>query len=246
MGLAGYYIRFITRFSKIAHPITSLQRKEKKFQWTEECEESFQRLKQLLTNASILRIANPNMDFVVCIDVCKEGLRGVLNQDGFVIYYESRKLKEHEKNYATHNLELAAIVHALRKWRHYLMGRRFELRTDHHGLKYLFEHPTLNARQRRWLEFLCEYDFDIKHIKGKENKVVDALSRKVHELHAKTISMYITNIKDRILEATSVDLQYRDLVAKLQQSERPQKRESYTLENDGLLLYKDRVYIPNV
>jgi hypothetical protein len=74
--------------------------------------------------------------------VCKEGLGGVLSQDGFVICYESRKLKEHENNYATHDLELAAIIHALRKWRHYLMGRRFELRTDHHGLKYLF-YPDL-------------------------------------------------------------------------------------------------------
>jgi hypothetical protein len=126
------------------------------------------------------------------------------------------------------------------------MGRRFELRTNHHGLKYLFEQPTLNARQSRWLEFLCEYDFDIKHIKGKENKVVGALSRKVHEFHATTISMYTMDIRDRILEAASVDLQYRDLVAKLQQSERPQKKESYTLEADGLLMYKDRVYIPNV
>ena len=74
MGLAGYYRRFITEFSKITHPITSLQRKEKKFQWTKECEKSFQRLKQLLTSAPILRIADPNVDFLVCTDVCKEGL----------------------------------------------------------------------------------------------------------------------------------------------------------------------------
>jgi hypothetical protein len=74
------------------------------------------------------------------------------------------------------------------------MGRRFELRTDHNGLKYFFHQPRLNARQSRWLEFLCEYDFYIKHIKGKENKVVDALSRRVHELHATTISMYRTDI----------------------------------------------------
>jgi hypothetical protein len=139
MGLAGYYRRFIAGFSKIAHPITSLQRKEKKFQWTEECESSFQRLKQLLTSAPILKIADPNKDYVVCTDACKEGLGGVLSQEGFVICYESRKLKEHERNYATHDLELAAIVHVLRKWRHYLMGRRFELRTDHNGLKYLFD-----------------------------------------------------------------------------------------------------------
>jgi hypothetical protein len=206
MGLAGYYRRFITGFSKIAYPITYLQRKEKKFQWKEDCEKRFQRLKQLLTSAPILRIADPNKYFVVCTDACKEGLGGVLSQNGFVICYESRKLKEHERNYATHDLELAAIVHALRKWRHYLMGRKFELRRDHNGLKYLFDQPTLNARQSRWLEFLCEYDFDIKHIKGKENKVANALSRKVHNLHATTISMYQTDLKGRILEAANINL----------------------------------------
>ena len=114
-----------------------------------------------------MRIADPNEDFVVCIDACKEGLGGVLSQNGLVICYESIKLKEHERNYATHDLELATIVHDLKKWKHYLMGRRFELRTNHNGLKYLFDKPTLNARQSRWLEFLFEYDFDIKHIKGK-------------------------------------------------------------------------------
>ena len=84
--------------------------------------------------------------------------------------YESRKLKEHENNYATHDLELAAIVHALNMWRHYLMGKRFELRTDHCGMKCLFDHPTLNAGKARWLEFLCEFYFEIKHIKKKRKQ----------------------------------------------------------------------------
>jgi hypothetical protein len=115
-------------------------------------------------------------------------------------------LKEHERNYATHDLELEAIIHALKKWRHYLMGRRFKLRTYHNGLKYLFDQPTLNTRESRLLEFLHEYDFDIKHIKGKENKVADALSRRVHKLHATTISMYRTDANSRILEAASAYL----------------------------------------
>jgi hypothetical protein len=141
---------------------------------------------------------------------------GVLIHNGFVIYYESRKLKEHKRNYATHDLELATIVNTLNKWRNYLMGRIFELRTDHNGLKYLFDQPTLNARQSRWLEFLYEYDFNIKHIKGNENKVVDALSRRLHELHATTISMYRTDIKGIISEAANTNLQYRDLVENIQ------------------------------
>jgi hypothetical protein len=84
---------------------------------------------------------------VVCIDACKEGLGGVLTQNGYAIGYESRKIKEHERNYATHDLELASIVHALKMWRHYLIGKTFGLRTNHSGLKYIFEQPTLNARQ---------------------------------------------------------------------------------------------------
>ena len=86
-------------------------------------------------------------------------------QDNHVVCYESRKLKEYEENYATHDIELAAIVHALKMWRHYLMGREFELRTDYCGLKYLFDQPTLNARKATWLEFWCEVYFEIKHIK---------------------------------------------------------------------------------
>jgi hypothetical protein len=124
-----------------------------------------------------------------------------------VISFESIKLKEHESLYATHDLKLVAIVHTLKKWRHYLMEKRFELRIDHNGMKYFFEHPTFNVRQSRWLEFLYEYEFDIKHIKGKENvKVADTLNTRVHELHATTISMYQIDLKGRIFEATKVDL----------------------------------------
>ena len=150
MELAGYYRIFIKGFSKVAHPVTSLQKKGIKFEWTSRCEESFQWLKNLLTSAPVLKIVNPEKDFVVCTDACGQGLGGVLMQDNHVICYESRNLKEHERNYATHDLELAAIVHALKMWRNYLMGRRFELRTDHYGLEYLFDQPTLNARQASW------------------------------------------------------------------------------------------------
>jgi hypothetical protein len=144
----------------------------------------FSTLEIFIDKCTNLGIIDPNEDFIVCINACKEGLGGVLSQNGQVICYESRKLKEHERQCATHYLELAAIVHA------YLMRRRFELRIDHSGLKYLFGQPTLNVRQIRWLEFLSKYDFDINHIKGKENKVADTLNRRVHEMHVTTINMY--------------------------------------------------------
>ena len=116
-------------------------------------------------------------------------------QDNLVICYESRKLKEHERNYATHDLELVAIVHALNMWRNYLMRRKFELRKDHYSLKYLFHQSTLNARKARWLEFLCEFDFEIKHIKGKESKVANALGRKVQEMHVASIRICQSDLR---------------------------------------------------
>ena len=137
----------------------------------------FNKLKELLTIAPILKIVDPNKDFVVCADACNEGLGGVLKQEGHVISYDSRKLKIHEKNYATYDLELNSIIHALKMWFHHLIGRRFFLMFDNISLKYLFDQQNMNARKARWLAFLREYDFEIKHIKWKENKVVDALSR---------------------------------------------------------------------
>ena len=88
-----------------------------------------------------------------------------------------RKLKVNEKNYATYDLEMVAVIHALKMWCHHLIGRIFLLMSDNISLKYLFDQQNLNARQARWLAFFSEYNFEIKHIKGKENKVVDALSR---------------------------------------------------------------------
>jgi hypothetical protein len=237
MGFHGYYMRFIEGFSKIAHSITSLQKEGVNFQWIEKCEENFHHLKALSTNALVLKNIDPNKDFVVCIDACKERLGGDLNQNGHVICYESRKFKEHEINYATHDLELATIVHALRMWRHYLMGGKFELRIDHSGLKHLFEKQTLNSRKTRWLEFLSEYDFDIKHIKGKANKVANTLSTRVHEMHATTISMYSSDLKRRILEDLTSNQHYMQVKEGLQQENIQLKFGDYMLEDDEILLY---------
>jgi len=179
LGLAGYYRRFIRNFSHIAHAITSLQRKGKKFEWIKECTVSFKQLKHLLTNTPILKITYPNKELVVCIDACNRGLGGVPMQEGKVVCYESRKLNEHEQNYVTHNLESTTIIHALKMWRQYLLGRRFIIVIDQSGLRYLFDQPNLNTRQARWLATLSEFDFEIKYIKGKENRVVDALSKRV-------------------------------------------------------------------
>jgi hypothetical protein len=145
MGLSGYYRRFVEGFSKIASPITELQKKNKKFVWTEKCTEEFRRLKELLTTAPILKVPDMDANFLVCTGASKEGLGGVLMQDGPVIAYISRKMRRHEENYATHDLELLSIVYSLKIWIHYLVGRKFELKTDHCGLQHIFTQSDLNA-----------------------------------------------------------------------------------------------------
>jgi hypothetical protein len=245
MGLVGYYRSFLVGFSKIAHPITSLQNKGTKFEWTPNCEDKFNLLKELLTSAPVLKIVAPNESFVVCTDTCKEVLGGVLMQNGHVIVYESRNLKDHERNYATHDLEISSIVHALRMWRHYLMGKRFEIRIDHIALKYLFEQPTLNVMQTRWLEFLSEYDLGINHIKGKENKFVDALSRRVHLMHATIVNMHQSDLESIILDGLVTDHHYLQVKEILEQGDVQQKIKEYEINEDGLLMHKNRIYVPS-
>jgi hypothetical protein len=243
MGLSSYYRRFIVWFSNITHPITSLQKKRTKFERTLKCEKNFNLSKELLTSTPVLKIVEPNESFVVCTYACKEGLGGVLMQNGHVIGYESRNIKEHERNYATHDLELASIVHALRMWRHYIMGKKFELRTYHIGLKYLFEQVTLNSRKIRWLEFLSEYDFDIKHIKRKENKFFEALNRRVHTMHATTINMHRSDLKRRILDGLVIGQHYLQVKENLQQGNVQQKIKEYERKEGELLMHKNRIYV---
>jgi hypothetical protein len=142
-------------------------------------------------------------------------------------------------------LELVSIVHALRMWRHYLMGKKFELRINHIGLKYLFEQLTLNARKTRWLEFLSEYEFDIKHIKVRENKVVGALSRRMHLMHATVVNMYHSDLKKRILDGLVTDQHYLQVKENLQQGYVQQKIKEYEIKEDRLLMQKNRIYVPS-
>ncbi|XP_015165067.1 uncharacterized protein [Solanum tuberosum] len=178
VGLPGYYRRFVQSFSTIAAPLTRLTRQGVGFQWSDECEESFQKLKTLLTSAPVLTLPEEGVDFTVYCDASGVGLGGVLMQKGKVIAYASRQLKSHEKNYPTHDLELAAVVFVLKLWHHYLYGVHCEIFTDHRSLQYIFSQRDLNLRQRRWLELLKDYDVTILYHPGKANVVADALSRK--------------------------------------------------------------------
>lgn len=182
-------------------------------------------------------------DFTVCTDASKHGLGGVLMQDRGVITYVSRKLQPHEELYATHDLELAIGILALNIWRHYLVGQSFTLKSDHQSLQYLFTQRDLNAIQRQWSEFLSEYNFGISYIKGKENVVVDDLSRRPHICSLIPIK---SDLRKQLLEYLIKDSWYLKVRSSLE-SKKPKesKFEGYELENDGILGFHGRMYIPD-
>ena len=178
LGLAGYYRKFVEGFSKIATPLTNLLKKDQKFEWSDTCQHSFKELRLRLTTALVLALSSGKDGYVVYNDASRQGLGCVLMQNGIVIAYASRPLKKHEQNYPTHDLELAAVVFALKIWRHYLYGVPCYIFIDHKSLQYIFIQKELNLRKRRWLELIKDYDCTIEYHPGKANVVADALSRK--------------------------------------------------------------------
>nr|GEU91148.1 putative reverse transcriptase domain-containing protein [Tanacetum cinerariifolium] len=206
LGLAGYYRRFIEGFSKFAGPMTKLTQKSVKFDWGEKAEAAFQLLKQKLCSAPILALPEGSKNFVVYCDASHKELGAVLMQKEKVIAYASRQLKVHKKNYTTHDIELGAVVFALKMWRHYLYGTKCVVFTDHKSLQHILDQKELNMRQRRWLELSSDYDYEIRYHPGKANVVADALSRKEISKPLRVRALVMTiglNIPKQILNAQS-------------------------------------------
>ncbi|GJY70072.1 putative reverse transcriptase domain-containing protein [Tanacetum coccineum] len=204
LGLVGYYRRFIEGFSKIAKPMTKLTQKKVKFEWGDKQETTFQLLKQKLCSAPILALPEGSEDFIAYCDASKKGLGAVLMQREKVISYASRQFKIHEKNYTTHDLELRAVLFALKIWRNYLYGTKCTVFTNHKSLQHILDQKELNMRQHRWLELLSDYDCDIRYHPGKANVVADALSRKEREplLRVRALVMTISlDLPKQILNA---------------------------------------------
>ncbi|GKC71492.1 putative reverse transcriptase domain-containing protein [Tanacetum coccineum] len=198
LGLAGYYRRFIEGFSKIAKPMTKLTQKKVKFDWSDKAETTFQLIKHKLCSAPILALPEGNEDFIAYCDASIKGLGAVLMQREKVIAYASRQLKLHEKNYTTNDLELGAVVFALKIWRHYLYGTKCTVFTDHKSLQHILDQKELNMRQRRWLELLSDYDCEIRYHPGKANILEAQIEeRKLEILKSKDVGgMLIENSKD--------------------------------------------------
>jgi hypothetical protein len=266
LGLAGYYRRFIPDFSRIAKPMTKLLKKGVKYEWSQKCEDALT-LRQHLTTAPMLAQPDNTKSFDVYCDASGTGLGYVLMQDNRVIACASRALRPHEQNYPTHDLELAAVVHALKIWRHYLMGAHCNIYTDHKSLKYIFTQADLNMRQRRWLELIKDYDLEVHYHPGKANVVVDALSRKaqcnyvtkdskiatlcdeLRKLNIEVISPGTLNyisveptLHDQIVLAQIGDKGVQVIKEMLEQ--KVDKYKCFHQDSKGVLWFEDRLVVP--
>lgn len=182
IGIASYYRRFIENFSNIAYPLTRLTQKDKKFEWSEDCENAFITLKHLLTTAPILSYPSTNDMFILDTDASAYGVGAVLSQlqDGkeVVIAYGSKTLSRSQMGYCTTYRELLAVVTFVKQFRHYLYGRPFLLRTDHASLIWLKNFKEPEGLLARWISLLETYDFTIEHRKGNLHGNADGLSRR--------------------------------------------------------------------
>jgi hypothetical protein len=265
--LTGYYRRFIEDFSKLVKPLTSLLEKGKEFKWDEACQKCFEELKKRLTTTPILVVLDIHKGFDVYCDASHLGLGCVLMQKGKVIAYASRQLTKHDKNYPTHDLELADVVHALKIWRHYRIGNKCKIFTYHKSLKYIFTQKELNLRQRRWLELIKDYDLEIQYHPGKANVVADALSHKgqvnnitTHlmskelcwEMEQLNLGM-LNNMEAKVMEVEST---LEQEIRKGQESDEEIKEIKtliglgkaldFTEDEQGTLWFKKRICIPEI
>ncbi|WVZ52279.1 hypothetical protein U9M48_003355 [Paspalum notatum var. saurae] len=264
-SLAGYYRRFIKDFSKTAKPMTSLTKKNARYVWSPNCEEAFQTLKKLLTSAPVLAQPDVTKPFDVYCDASGNGHGCFLMREGRVIAYASRQLRKHEVNYPTHDLELAAVVHALKIWRHYLLGNTCHIYADHKSLKYILTQPKLNMRQRRWLQLIKDYNLEIHYHPGKANVVVDALSCRAHchvlEVRPTTrvicceideievITEQMAELYSQIIEPTIkeqiITAQKQDKgMAQIREGIDEEKKACFTLDDQGVLWLKHRLVVP--
>jgi hypothetical protein len=217
--------------------------------------------------ALILVMPDMEKSFSIYCDASDQGLGCVFMQDGHVVAYASRRLRKHEVNYLIHDLELATVVHALKIWRHYLMGKRCELYMDHKSLKYIFTQSNLNLRQRRWLELIKNYDLGINYHPRKTTVVADALSRRSHvsQLVVDSMSFELCEEFDKLklrivanTEATKIEVgssllqeiqkgQLED--EKIQDIKHNIKEETspdFSKDEEGVLWYKGRICVPNI
>jgi hypothetical protein len=174
LGLCTYYRKFVKGFSQLCAPLTDLTKKGS-FKWNDEMME---KMKEVMSTCPVLALSDFGIPFTLECDASREGIGVVLMQKRHPLAYESQKLRGPELLYNIYDKELMSIMHALAKFRQYLVGAKFVVKSDHNSLKYLLEKKDLNERQQKWVRKIQAYNFDIEFVKGKNNAVADALSKR--------------------------------------------------------------------
>lgn len=204
LGLTGYYRRFVEGYGKIAAPLTLLLRKGE-FKWSETATEAFIRLKEAMTTAPVLALPDFAKPFIIECDASGAGLGAVLMQEGRPIAYMSKALSPRTRSLSTYEREMMAIIHAVTKWRPYLIGRRFTVRTDQQSLPYFLEQRIHTPSQQRWVSKLLGYDYELVYKKGAENRVADALSRQPEPAELALLSSPTFPFLSALRTATTAD-----------------------------------------
>ena len=185
LGMIGYYRKFIRNFGVIAKVLYDLTKKDVPYVWSDECEKAFQELKGKMLSYDVLVFPNFKKPFLLATDASISGLGACLSQEVNGVYrpvgFAGRGLTSAERNYTTTEQECLAVIWAIQHFRVYLEGQHFELHTDHNALRYILTSKDPRGRIARWVTFLQQFDYSVKHVKGKENVVPDALSRRDYD-----------------------------------------------------------------
>lgn len=240
LGLTGYYRRFIKRYGILSKPLTQLLKKGQ-FLWNTAAEEAFLQLKQLMSNTPILAVLDFSRPLIIETDACKSGVGAVLMQDGKPIAYLSKALGEKHLGLSTYEKELLAVIIATQKWRSYLLGHHFIIKTDQEALKHLMEHKITTGLQQKWLSKLLGFNYTVLYKRGKENCAADALSR----LHGDAELCFFTHYikpqwRNELSDSLTGDSTAQQLIAELTIS--PTTIEGYSL-SQGDLLKEGRLYV---
>jgi hypothetical protein len=180
LGLTGYYRKFVKNYRKIAAPLTALLKKNS-FTWTPAAAQAFQTLKMAMCTTPVLALPDFTKTFVLECDTSGKGIDVVLMQEGRPLAFTSKQLSEKNLGKPIYEKEMLAILHAVELWRPYLLGQRFQIKTDHQSLKYFLEQCISSQEQQKWVTKLFGYDYEIIYKKGKDNVVADALSQKYED-----------------------------------------------------------------
>jgi hypothetical protein len=237
LGLAGFYRRFVRDFSTIAAPLHELTKNGVSFRWGPSQQQAFDALKSKLTQAPLLQLPDFDKTFELECDTSGIGIGGVFIQGGKPIAFFSEKLHGPTLNYSTYDKELYVLVRVLQTWQHYLWSKEFVIHSDHESLKYLKGQSNLNKRHAKWIEFIESFPYIIKHKKGKDNVIADALSRRypmLSQLNHKIFGL------ETIKELYAADLDFKDAFENCREGRTWQK---FVLR-EGLLYRANKLCVP--